>query len=157
MVKNRRIILIFDEFFKLLMKLEGGYSDNPNDKGGKTKYGITENTLNAYNSRYNKSYKIDQLKEDEAKEIYKNEYFSKIYPVAIRPVYYHYFDISVNNGYGDYIRCREDCKDDIRKLIKWRKEKYKNIVNKNPSQDVFLKGWFNRINRINEYFNIKVV
>lgn len=35
-----------DAWFKLL-KVEGGYSDHPSDKGGKTKYGITEPTARA--------------------------------------------------------------------------------------------------------------
>lgn len=31
----------FKLFFKRLLQEEGGYSDNPNDKGGPTKYGVT--------------------------------------------------------------------------------------------------------------------
>ena len=33
---------VFDKSFEVLMRVEGGYVDDPNDKGGKTKYGISQ-------------------------------------------------------------------------------------------------------------------
>ena len=47
---------VFDEFFDLLMSLEGGQSNHPLDRGGKTNIGITKRTLSYYNYNYNKDY-----------------------------------------------------------------------------------------------------
>ena len=38
----------FDTEFQRVVLIEGGYSDNPLDSGGKTKYGITEAVARAY-------------------------------------------------------------------------------------------------------------
>jgi len=38
----------FEKIFDYLLKVEGGYSDDKNDKGGKTKYGIIEEEARHY-------------------------------------------------------------------------------------------------------------
>ena len=38
----------FDEAFAATIRIEGEYSDDPNDSGGKTKFGITENVARAH-------------------------------------------------------------------------------------------------------------
>jgi len=35
----------FERAFELLMEFEGGYSEDPDDTGGKTLYGITQNNF----------------------------------------------------------------------------------------------------------------
>lgn len=146
----------FDKFFDLLIVLEGGYSDHSHDKGGKTNLGITKKTLDYYNNNYDKNYKIRDLTKEQAKEIYKELYFDKVIQVENEPVHYHYFDLCVNSGYENYSRCKKETQDDIKRVVDWRRKFYQDIVKFNSSQSVFLKGWFNRINRINAYFNIKV-
>jgi len=92
----------FEECFKQVLNIEGGYSDNPNDKGGKTNYGITEATLNAaYKAGLVKHNDIKKLTADEAKTIYKANYWDKckcdMLPV---PLDYLVFDAAVNHGTG---------------------------------------------------------
>jgi len=92
----------FDECFRLVLGVEGGYSDNPNDKGGKTNWGITEGTLNtAYNAGLVKHNDVKKLTADEAKVIYKTNYWDKCkcdtLPV---PLDYLVFDAAVNHGLG---------------------------------------------------------
>ena len=38
----------FEKALEHVFFVEGGYSDHPDDKGGETKYGITEKTYNSY-------------------------------------------------------------------------------------------------------------
>ena len=38
----------FERIFDYLLRVEGGYSDDKNDKGGKTKFGITEEEARKY-------------------------------------------------------------------------------------------------------------
>ena len=40
-MESKKIVL-FEKIFKYLLKVEGIYSDDKYDKGGKTKYGIIE-------------------------------------------------------------------------------------------------------------------
>jgi len=92
----------FDECFKLVLNIEGGYSDNPDDIGGKTKYGITEDTLNAaYVAGLVDHNDIIKLTIDEAKTIYKANYWDKNkcdkFP---KPLDFVIFDATVNLGPG---------------------------------------------------------
>lgn len=63
--------VLFNSFFAKLMEKEGGYSDNPNDSGGKTRYGVTEAV-----ARKN-GYKGDMraLPLSLAQDIFKTEYW----------------------------------------------------------------------------------
>lgn len=61
---------MFSEALELVLSFEGGYSNNPNDPGGETNFGISK-----------KSYPhldIKNLTLDQAKEIYKQDYWFKI-------------------------------------------------------------------------------
>lgn len=96
----------FDECFKKVLNVEGGYSDHPSDKGGKTNYGITEATLNAaYKTGLVKHNDIKKLTVDEAKTIYKANYWDKckcdMLPV---PLDYLVFDAAVNHGTGAAVK-----------------------------------------------------
>ncbi len=57
----------FDNAFDLLMEIEGGYVNHPDDPGGVTKYGISK--------RSHPDVDIENLTEDGAKAIYKAEYW----------------------------------------------------------------------------------
>jgi lysozyme family protein len=90
----------FEECFKLVLNIEGGYSDNPADKGGKTNYGITEYTLNAaYKAGLVKHNDITKLTVDDAKIIYRANYWDKnkcyMFP---KPLDFLIFDATVNHG-----------------------------------------------------------
>lgn len=63
----------FEEIFKYLLKVEGVYSNDKNDSGGKTKYGIIEKEARSH------GYKGDMrnLSLDFAKKIYEKDYYKK--------------------------------------------------------------------------------
>lgn len=82
---------------KLIDKIEGGYSDDKDDKGGKTRYGITEELARDY------GYKGDMkdLPRSNAESIYYLEFWqpvaSLIYPYYIR-LADEIFESTVNHG-----------------------------------------------------------
>lgn len=137
------------------MFLEGGYVNNPVDKGGRTNFGLTEEILASFNTKNGANYQTKTLTPDQAKTIYYMDFFIPICAENNLASYYHYFDLCVNSGYGAYKQCDDETKGDIRKIIKWRKNKYAEIVKKDPSQSIFIKGWYNRINLINQHFGVK--
>ena len=62
---------VFDKIFEYILMVEGGYSNDKADKGGKTKYGIIEVEARKY------GYKGDMkdLTKEIAEDIYKNKYY----------------------------------------------------------------------------------
>ncbi len=87
----------FDLAFKTVIGHEGGYIDHPSDPGGETKYGISKR---AYPSE-----DIKNLTLDRAKELYKRDYWDKLYlddlPDQIR---FDLFDAAVNSGVSTAIK-----------------------------------------------------
>jgi lysozyme family protein len=81
----------FEKSFSLLIDFEGGYSNNPKDPGGETKFGISKRAYPNLN--------IKNLTEDQAKEIYKKDYWDAC-RCAELPEFLKYsvFDYAVNSG-----------------------------------------------------------
>jgi hypothetical protein len=69
----------FDKSINLMLGLEGGKTNEGTDRGGKTNYGITQFTYNAWNKKH-KFPKRDvfTITPDIAKQIYKEEYWNLI-------------------------------------------------------------------------------
>lgn len=70
--------LIFGKAFDLLMINEGGYVNNKHDKGGKTNYGVTQTTFNAWNKLKGRPMReVRDITLEEAKELYHELYWLK--------------------------------------------------------------------------------
>lgn len=91
----------FDTAFTTLLRHEGGYSDHPDDAGGKTRFGITEAVAREAGYRGD----MRELPIDIAKRIYRERYWDAVradeLPEAIR---YAVFDAAVNSGPRQAIR-----------------------------------------------------
>lgn len=83
--------MLFDEAFDLLLGHEGGYVNDKRDPGGETKWGISHRSYPALD--------IKNLTKDEAKAIYRRDYWDKCrideLPAKLR---YTVFDMAVNSG-----------------------------------------------------------
>lgn len=90
---------MINEMLDDLLRLEGGYVNHPNDKGGPTNYGVTQKVLSKFLKRPATETDVKNLDRELAKEIYKAEYFygPRIHtlPEALQP---QLFDMSVNHG-----------------------------------------------------------
>jgi putative secretion activating protein len=86
----------FEKIFDYLLKVEGGYTDDKHDKGGKTKYGIIEEEAREF------GYKGDMqdLTMDFTKNIYLKKYYlgNKLDKVANDKVALSICDWAVNSG-----------------------------------------------------------
>jgi lysozyme family protein len=87
-----------DDMLAALIKREGGYVDNAFDKGGPTKFGITQQTARAYG--YTGDMRL--LPQDRALQIYREQYWidPKFYDVSLRyqRLAEKLFDTGVNMG-----------------------------------------------------------
>jgi len=90
-----KLLSNFSSIVEHVIFIEGGYSDNPMDSGGKTKFGITE----ALARQYGFSGGMKDLSKDEAIRIYKAEFWDVLkldefsYDIA-----FELFDQAVNTG-----------------------------------------------------------
>lgn len=81
----------FDNSFTTLIGEEGGYSNDPQDPGGETKYGISKRSY--------PNLDIANLSLDDAKAIYKRDYWDAAgCDVLCSPLNFEVFDMVVNSG-----------------------------------------------------------
>jgi len=155
------------------LKIEGVLSDNENDKGGLTKYGISQAA--------HPNLDIKNLTEQQAIEIYKKDYFLRNQCDKIRSekIAEMFFDLCVNSGnktavtilqhvYNFYpyrktmltedgvlgvntinaINAVENERDFCLLLTIFRGIFFYKITQKNELQNVFLRGWLNRLVKV---------
>jgi len=91
----------FDYAFEQTLCLEGGYSNDPADRGGKTNWGITQDTLKDACLRDVVSTRdVSALNKEEARLIYKADYWNalKLDSVLSPAIAAEIFDTAVNMG-----------------------------------------------------------
>jgi len=91
----------FEKAFEHLILNEGGYSDDPVDKGGKTIYGITSRDYPGYfttiNNLFQEGNKALALKA--AENFYRKEFWDSLYDeIPDSSLAFKIFDLSVNRG-----------------------------------------------------------
>lgn len=85
----------FDDAVQKVLDHEGGYVNDPRDPGGETKYGISKRAYPACD--------IKNLTKDDAKAIYKRDYWDRL-PVLPDRLAGIVFDCAVNTGIARAVR-----------------------------------------------------
>jgi len=181
----------FEACLEVVLKFEGGLSDHPLDRGGKTNFGITQAVYNTYRKAIGKPLQdVAKITMAEVREIYYRYYWTPSKAEKMPPpLDLVVFDTAVNCGVATSARLLRramarlglvsDWRDDVVResviATLWRLAKepnklkglcyaylterfnyYKAIVERNPSQKVFFRGWHNRIKKlkaiVNEWF-----
>ena len=168
------MMLDFARCLEFVLAKEGGYVDHPADRGRATNRGVTQGTYDEWRRKRGllpQSVKL--LVDAEIQAIYRQGYWDKVraddLPVPVNLVV---FDDAVNSGTNRAARrLQKACKvptdgaigprtiaaakqlsdksgglNLALDIIEQRVEFYHNIVETNPSQSVFLRGWLNRMN-----------
>jgi hypothetical protein len=138
----------FDSFVEQLFAFEGGYVNEKNDIGGKTKFGITESTWKKYREDINpNANNISEITREDAKKVYQQKYYSNTQASKIDDpaLAYLYFDTSVIMGENDANRFLKQSGGDVNKFIELRKKYHSDRVIQRPDQSKFFKGWMNRM------------
>lgn len=155
---------------QLILIFEGStFTNNPADKGGPTRYGITQAAYDSYLVKKNKvKCSVQSIAMSEVKDIYYSNYWlpakcdsmSGNLPICV-------FDTAVNMGQGRSIKFLQQIigatvdgvigQETIKKLANFdqnvlagkfldaREAFYNQIVKNDSSQSVFLKGWIRRV------------
>ena len=91
----------FEKAFALVMRFEGGYSNDSRDPGGETKFGISKRAYPHLD--------IVNLTEDQAKDIYHTDYWQGIYGDLLPyPINVLIFDAAVNHGKKRAVRMLQE-------------------------------------------------
>lgn len=137
-----------------LLKDEGGYTNNPSDKGGPTNFGITITDYRRYINAHGTAQDVKNMTADQAKGIYKPRYWDSIDGDNLPSgVDYCIFDYGVNSGisrakkiYNQF----KDIKDPVELINKICDERLifmKNIRN-GKDWKVFGEGWQSRVDGV---------
>ena len=159
-----------------ILKWEGGskFTNDPLDRGGATKYGITLNTLisNHYDTNHDGKVDVNDVKAlqlEDFKKILKRQYWDrwqadKINNQSIANLLVDWLwgsgklgiiypqrllNVPADGIVGDFtINALNSANQRYihNKVWQARKEFYEKIVKNNPSQSKWLKGWINRLN-----------
>ena len=164
----------FESLFPHILKSEGVVFENDTvDTAGATKFGLITDDLKTYYHDQTKTWQdVKNLTQDEAYKIYKKLYWDSFRADEIKNDSLAHFivDGAINQGKGTitkYIQqvCgivadgifgsgslaalnAHDPKALFDGLKQKRLDKYNRIVENNPSQQRFIKGWINRLNSI---------
>ena len=163
----------FDDIIQVVLKHEGGYVDDPDDRGGATNWGVTQAVYENYVGYKCDKEEIKKMTQETAEEIYFEKYWkpsrAEKLPEEIRQTY---FDMVVNfgkrgaakvlqqtcNGKNTYkikvdgmvgtatISASKNVEPD--RLRAYRVLKFASIVIKKPTQEKYWFGWFRRAIRI---------
>ena len=150
----------FDKAIEKTLVNEGGYVNDPSDRGGETKYGISKRSY--------PSVDIKNLTEAGAKEIYKRDYWDRLRADEIKSqkVAFELFDTAVNMGVRTASKLIQGCvgvhpdgvignitlqainkTDEELLLLRFKLAKiarYAYLAEKRPANRKFLLGWINR-------------
>jgi len=134
----------FDQTMVFVLKWEGGLSNKKSDRGGLTKYGISQKAYPKLD--------IKNLTMEKALDIYKSDYWvpsganEQPWPVCLAVM-----DSAVNCGAGTAKKWllsgmaqNKTGMDLVMEIVFKRRQKYAQIVARMPSQQANLKGWNNR-------------
>lgn len=151
--RKRYMDELFKRALRFVLKWEGGYVNNPSDKGGATNKGITQGTYNGWLKTHGlQPRSVKLITQEEVEEIYYRNYWfragcdkmSAIFAVLA-------FDTAVNMGLArvsQFLRAAEWKYPE--KFIAAREAKYREFANYG-NQKIFLKGWLNRLNDLKNF------
>lgn len=137
----------FDTAFLIVVGSEGYYSNDPDDPGGETKFGVSK-----------KSYPnldIKKLDISGAKEIYYRDFWTRLNPIE-KELKLFVFDASINQGLN-FTNAMIDKINNISMLTlegrvemiySARLKRYDEIILKKPVLEKYRRGWINRIDHI---------
>ena len=139
----------FDEAMKFIARWEwgdredGGYTNDPIDPGGETKFGISK--------RAHPNEDIKNLTLDRATEIYRSDYWNALrcdnWPRDFAIVC---FDSAVNCGVARVLVWLDGALT-TQDVLDCRRNYYQDLVTRKPTLKKYLKGWLNRLDALIEY------
>jgi lysozyme family protein len=158
-----------DDVIDDIIRREGGYVDNQADRGGPTKYGITQATLAQWRGRPVTAKDVEELTVDEARRIYRTLYIDKPgFAPLPEPLRGLVVDTAVHSGVKTAVRLLQKALGGIlvdgvlghetfaavqdanpswlyRKMLAERIRYLGDVIVARPANATFAKGWMARV------------
>lgn len=158
----------YESALSFILRWEGGLSDHPNDRGGRTMKGVTQATYDAWRTAQGLPHRdVAEIAQDELGAIYRDNYWRAAACERLRATLdLVQFDTAVNMGprravkilqtavgatadgaFGPNTQASCDAcvlPDTTTRYCDIREGIYRNLAQR-PGQDVFLAGWLNRL------------
>lgn len=163
----------FSDIIIDVLEREGGFVNDPADRGGATKFGVTIGTLREHGIDVDGDGNIDiddveSMPLETAKEVYRRHYWDPLqfgrFPGELRDVM---FDMCINHGQSRAVKILQDAINregydiavdgiigpqtlshtkyvGLKEVVYERIYFYSVIIQNDPSQIRFRKGWYNR-------------
>jgi len=133
----------FDRAFEFIMRWEGYKSENPDDPGGRTIFGISERFFPRIVA------KLWDLSYDDARAGAKVFYWDQFWKEAgcddlQQPMDLAVFDTAVNMGIATSLKLLKDCDGSVFEFLVERIRAYVKLA-KQGQNIIFLRGWINRV------------
>jgi len=142
----------FQDCLNRVLKDEGGYTNDPNDSGGPTNYGITIGDVRKYVKKNATAQDVRNLTLAQASDIYKSRYWDALgcddLPSGVD---YTCFDYGVNSGLGRPRKALQRFSNlsgvDLVNAINNERTAFLKAIAPGKNQK-FLKGWLARVERV---------
>jgi lysozyme family protein len=162
----------FEKALPVTLAFEGGYVDNPLDRGGPTNFGVTQNTYSRWLKMQGEpDADVRDIPEEAMEAIYRTSYWDAAHCGQLaEPLDLCHFDAAVNHGperaikmlqeaagvtidglFGPHTLAAIQADDPIRvadRYLDAREGFYRLIVARDPTQQEFLPGWEKRVGRL---------
>lgn len=137
----------FQAAIKFVLDHEGGYVNNPADPGGETKYGISKHAYPTLD--------IKNLSVADAMVVYKRDYWD-VHALDGKPFPYSVvlFDSYVQHNPKKVAAWDTQADGDRRAFLEQRRSFYLRLIELNPKEAIFKKGWLNRLGDLSKYCDI---
>ena len=150
----------FEKVIKYLFESEGGYVNDKDDRGGQTNYGVTQATYDSWRKQKGLPIKdVKNITKDEAKKLYYEEFWKGTGASEVKDLREAYllFDTAIICGPYNAQKMYKRAGGNIYQFLKERAKFHNVDIKKNPEQEKFKEGWFNRLkdleNNMNEIVN----
>lgn len=161
----------FHAAFEQVIKSEGGYVNDPHDHGGETNLGVTKAAWSGYLGRPIQDGEMKALTKEVVEPFYKKLYWDKCHCDELpKGLDYAVFDFAVNAGPGRAAKflqtavgvtadgaigpgtmaavAKADPKHALDQFSAAKASFYKGLVDRDPSQQKFYKGWMARVDHV---------
>ena len=170
----------FNAALRFTLKWEGGYSNDPDDPGGATNFGITQKTYDGFYKGLGIPVRsVRDISPQDVNDIYRKLYWNGLRCSEMQdPLAGVLFDSAVNCGVSRVVKwlqrnipglvvdgalgpltmaavAREDAEVLAKKIIAEREEHYLRLCNKNPIFNKYLLGWTNRVESLRTHAGLR--
>lgn len=142
----------FQRALRFTEQWEGGFVDHPNDPGGATNRGITQAVYDAWRRMRGRGLQpVLEITNNKAAAIYREQYWDAGGCEALAwPLCLVHFDTAVNLGVNRAGRMLLECQNDPDRYLRLRRAYYRALASMRPKLRVFLQGWLNRVDDLEQ-------